>query len=551
MGISYLLINAWNSAQVELKGEYSPARVLALNEYTNSTPWWRIIFFIVFTPLPSLIYICLPETVNLDPPYLGMAYNKTFFGRFFLSYTMWCLLQMHMISERMPLLSLSKTHLVASAVTVAALSTGFELMYAKWIGFPVPYTIHMMAVPYVSLMFFAFAIIWYPHVRKNWGLLWKIADAVLICVCHGLVIVGYPLFYFFFQKMDGVESTAFSLVLPVLKTLYRVMFYYFCRSASGERITIVVVFNADLVNALFVNFCMQYQPSFTTTITLMFANAVQVVLIVRDIDSIRKKIALTARKIVDVRKNGKYSSKLPGERVATIEMLPRAADIFQRYTFDTVKAGPKRFTSDVNKHLQHCKKIMPEEFQAGPRASAMIQPIEPISEIEVLAPPSSTGPRTKSMDVTLSELEQLERKYASLVRKLMYASEFSILTAFAEVITPIVYSLYLFIVFHMLNRNYYSQIATMDSTHLAKTVLNVLLYSLVELTSFTVLTQTLKRRLDFSTLYQLAFVLDKYMIHVQTAIILWVFYTTQISLEHYGTDYTFKFAWLQSNSTTA
>ncbi|KAG6611943.1 Glucanase inhibitor protein 2 [Phytophthora cinnamomi] len=550
-----MLADAWNSAQVELKGEYSPARVLALNQYSTSTPWWRIIVLIILTPLPSLIYICLPETVDLAPPYRGMAHNKTFFGRFFLSYTMWCLLQMHMISERMPLLKLTKKKLVISAVTVAVLSTGFELLYAWWIGFPVPYTIHMMAVPYVSLMFFAFAIMWYPHVRQNWGLLWKIADAVLICVCHGLVIIGYPLFYFFFLKMHGIESSAFSLVLPVLKTLYRVMFYYFCRSASGERITIVVVFNADMVNALFVNFCMQYQPSFTTTFTLMLANALQVVLVVRDIDDIRKKIAATAREIVDVRNNDKYSSKLPGERVATFKMLSRAADIFQRYTFDTGKRGPnppQRFTaaqpSDVTKQIRQCKGIVPAEitnFRTGPRASAII---EPISELEVLVPAAPAGPRTTSMVETLSELEQFERKYASLVRKLMYASELSILTAYAEVITPIVYSLYLFIVFHMPNRNYYSQIASMDSARLAKTVLNVLMYSLVELTSFTVLTQTLKKRLDFSTLHQLAYVLDKYMIHVQTSIILWVFYTTQISLEHYGTDYTFKFAWLKSST---
>ncbi|KAG6611857.1 Glucanase inhibitor protein 2 [Phytophthora cinnamomi] len=552
MGVSQALINAWDFVQVELKGEYSPGRVLALNQYSTSTPWWRIIVLIILTPLPSLIYICLPETVDLAPPYRGMAHNKTFFGRFFLSYTMWCLLQMHMISERMPLLKLTKKQLVISAVTVAVLSTGFELLYAWWIGFPVPYTIHMMAVPYVSLMFFAFAIMWYSHVRQNWGLLWKIADAVLICVCHGLVIIGYPLFYFFFLKMHGIESSAFSLVLPVLKTLYRVMFYYFCRSASGERITIVVVFNADMVNALFVNFCMQYQPSFTTTFTLMLANALQVAVVVWDIDDIRKKIAATAREIVDVRNNDKYSSKLPGERVATFKMLPRAADIFQRYTFDAAKGGPKcapesvAIPSEVSNQLQL---VTPEEVsftQAGPRSSAII---EPISEHEAPVPAAPAGPRTKSMVKTLSELELLERKYASLVRKLMYASEFSILTAYAEVITPIVYSLYLFIVFHMPNRNYYSQIASMDSARLAKTVLNVLMYSLVELTSFTVLTQTLKKRLDFSTLHQLAYVLDKYMIHVQTSIILWVFYTTQISLEHYGTDYTFRFTWLHSNST--
>ncbi|KUF85085.1 hypothetical protein AM587_10008568 [Phytophthora nicotianae] len=521
MGLCRRIISAWDAIQIELKGTYSPDRVLALHDYTNSTPWWRIIAVVVLTPLPCLAYICLPETVNLSPPSLGMENNKTFFGRFFLSYTMWCLLQMHMISERMPLLSLSKKQLVISAVTVAVLSTGVELLYSWWIGFPVPYTIHMMAVPYVSLMFFALAIVWYPHVRQNLKLLWKIADAILICICHGLVIIGYPIFYYAFQKMgSGIERTAFSMVLPILKTFYRVLFYYLCRSASGERITIVVVFNADLVNALFVNFCMQYQPSFMTTAGLMIANALQVVLMTRDIDVIRDRIAQTARKILHLTKKEKSASNTLDDRVATLSMLPRAADIFQRYSFQNTKVDAQHAqqTSILNKQS---KTVVPLENSTSP-----------------------LGPATDIVVGARSELEQLERKYASLVRKLMYASEFSILTAYAEVITPIVY------LFHMPNRDYYSQIANMDSMHLAKTVLNVLLYSLVELTAFTVLTLTLKRRLNFSTLHQLVFVLDREMIHVQTAIILWVFYTTQISLTHYGTDYSFEFAWLESPTTT-
>ncbi|KAG1702012.1 hypothetical protein DVH05_010501 [Phytophthora capsici] len=233
MALWRFLISVWDAVQIELKGEYSPDRVLALYDYTNSTSWWRIIAFILLTPLPCLIYICLPETVNLSPPSLGMASNKTFFARFFLSYTMWCLLQMHMISERMPLLSLSHKQLVVSAVTVAALSTGVELVYAWWIGFPVPYTIHMMAVPYVSLMFFALTIVWYPQVRQNWSLLWKIAGAILICVCHGLVIIEYPLFYYAFQMMEpGFESTVFSMVLLIPKTFYRVLFFFFTNSVA-------------------------------------------------------------------------------------------------------------------------------------------------------------------------------------------------------------------------------------------------------------------------------------------------------------------------------
>ncbi|KAG1685256.1 hypothetical protein DVH05_009623 [Phytophthora capsici] len=517
MGLWRFLIRVWDTTQIELKGEYSPDRVLALNDYTNSTSWRRIIVLILLTPLPCLIYICLPETVNLSPPSLGIASNKTFFARLFLSCSMWCLLQLHMISSRMPLLPLSNRQLVVSAVTVAALSTGVVLFYAWWIGFPVPYTIQLLAAPYVSLMFFALAIVCYPHVRQNWGLLWKIADAILICVCHGIAIIEYPLFYYAFQKMEpGIESTAFSMMLPILKMFFRVLFYYFCRSASGERITIVVVFNADLVNALFVNFCMQYQPSLLTTVSLMAANALQVILMTRDIDVIRRRIAETTDEIIQLRKTDKYGSKLPGDRVLTFSMLPRAADIFSRYNFDTTKSGVIQTQLLVKKSVDWSQ----------PRKQSKTVPVCDLS--------AQAASRTSSMVETLSELEILERQYAVLVRKLMYASEFSILTAYAELITPIVYSLYLFIVFHMPNREYYSQISSMDSGHLVKTVLNVLLYSLVELGSFIGLTQTLKRRLNFSTIHQLAFVLDREMIQVQTALILWVFYSTQTSLEHYG-----------------
>jgi hypothetical protein len=87
----------------------------------------------------------------------------------------------------------------------------------------------------------------------------------------------------------------------------------------------------------------------------------------------------------------------------------------------------------------------------------------------------------------------------------------------------------------MPNRNYYTQFASMDNDKLAQTVLNVLLYGLVELTAFVTLNLILKRRLNFSALHQLAFVLDLQAVHVQSALILWVFYTTQISLDHYGT----------------
>ncbi|ETI41939.1 hypothetical protein, variant [Phytophthora nicotianae P1569] len=163
---------------------------------------------------------------------------------------------------------------------------------------------------------------------------------------------------------------------------------------------------------------MQYQPSFMTTAGLMIANALQVVLMTRDIDVIRDRIAQTARKILHLTKKEKSASNTLDDRVATLSMLPRAADIFQRYSFQNTKVDAQHAqqTSILNKQS---KTVVPLENSTSP-----------------------LGPATDIVVGARSELEQLERKYASLVRKLMYASEFSILTAYAEVITPIVYCTY-------------------------------------------------------------------------------------------------------------
>ncbi|KAE9168330.1 hypothetical protein PF004_g28534, partial [Phytophthora fragariae] len=50
--------------------------------------------------------------------------------------------------------------------------------------------------------------------------------------------------------------------------------------------------------------------------------------------------------------------------------------------------------------------------------------------------------------------------------------------------------------------------------------------------------------LRLSGLRQLAFVLEKQGEQVQTKLVFWVFYNVQATLQHYGSDYSFKFPWL-------
>ncbi|KAE9002835.1 hypothetical protein PR002_g17520 [Phytophthora rubi] len=84
----------------------------------------------------------------------------------------------------------------------------------------------------------------------------------------------------------------------------------------------------------------------------------------------------------------------------------------------------------------------------------------------------------------------------------------------------------------------------MDDQHLWNTIGNVMLYAFLQLVSLAFLFALLWQKLHVSAVRQLSFVLEKQGEQVQTKLVFWVFYNVQASLQHYASDYTFKFAWL-------
>lgn len=85
------------------------------------------------------------------------------------------------------------------------------------------------------------------------------------------------------------------------------------------------------------------------------------------------------------------------------------------------------------------------------------------------------------------------------------------------------------------NRIYYPQLATLDATNLLHTLLRILVYGFIELLSLLILDWLMWRKMKFSPMAQLAFVLEAQWKSIQAKLILWVLYTVQSSLQHYGT----------------
>ncbi|KAE9032715.1 hypothetical protein PR002_g9046 [Phytophthora rubi] len=143
------------------------------------------------------------------------------------------------------------------------------------------------------------------------------------------------------------------------------------------------------------------------------------------------------------------------------------------------------------------------------------------------------------------------RERAQFIRKsarVLFITEYIVLIEYAEVVLPIIYCLHEVIFFNMPNRAYYPALAKMTTADLLSSVLNVLVYSSLEFLSLVMALILLKHMLGFSTLWQLAFVLETQAAMVQSKLTTLFVYVMQVPLVHCGADFSFKCAWVQQGS---
>lgn len=69
-------------------------------------------------------------------------------------------------------------------------------------------------------------------------------------------------------------------------------------------------------------------------------------------------------------------------------------------------------------------------------------------------------------------------------------------------------------------------------------------YVALEILSFVVMHVALTWKFKLSALYQLAFVLETQVVQIQARLFFWIVFILQFTLQHYGVDFSFHFAWI-------
>ncbi|GLE02079.1 hypothetical protein PINS_up010917 [Pythium insidiosum] len=117
---------------------------------------------------------------------------------------------------------------------------------------------------------------------------------------------------------------------------------------------------------------------------------------------------------------------------------------------------------------------------------------------------------------------------------------------YTEVVTPFMYSVFSIVTFYLRNHAYYRHLQGSNTPRqFWSNCGQLLLYSSIELVSYVWMNIIMKRRLGgLSAFAQTAFVLETQWKMVQASLTFWITLALQYSLQHYGADFSFQFAWL-------
>ncbi|POM64250.1 Hypothetical protein PHPALM_20252 [Phytophthora palmivora] len=578
---------AWNALNVGHKGSFSAKRLLQLHnfiEHENQrcrSRWLWTVVMALWTPIPCLSVALLSETLPLTSPMAGPNANGFFWVRSWLvqgCYTYAVFLQ---VLHCIPILPQRYLVLIPISAMISAAHTAVHFVVASTLGFPVPFSSLVLDTPWI--MFIVAALWTYigPACRSSSQVHHQLKKLAIVIYASSSLAIIYPLFYYAFLVAKNYSHTQIMLtllVLPVIKLLEKLLLYRIT-SHIPDLQPVYIAFNVEVFNALFVSSCMRNATSTTVTISLM------------SVDFVGSSAALYGLRDL-MAQIDKMNAKM-GSLVKREQMLEIAAMILLNRPSEKVEVhqgtgGPNRdITRDlVSRQIKHqftasitplhavtsstenqrtnigkdvFKTIDLTALPTLPSKSPLKKSIASNNEVISFAPSTliSTGPtmttrhyKTPSIEI-INRLSSKEQQLFVLeASRVLRRVETLMIIEYTEVIVPVLYctAIYIAAVYYLPNRIYFSYLRDLSEAELASAVQSVLVYGTLQMLSFVLLIFALDRHFQLFPSIQLQFALSSEGKLVQSLLILWVMYVLQTSLDHVGTDYTFKFEWLRAHN---
>ena len=125
--------------------------------------------------------------------------------------------------------------------------------------------------------------------------------------------------------------------------------------------------------------------------------------------------------------------------------------------------------------------------------------------------------------------------------RLMFRTEMIVMIELVEVITPIIYAVWVTAIHFSANRPYVHGFEDTDENDYAQTMLNLGIYTFAEICTLVIFVTMLIRVYHMPTLQQMEYAVNKYKWFIIKTMCLWSLIVVWGRIEHTGNDYTFSF----------
>ncbi|TMW58162.1 hypothetical protein Poli38472_011750 [Pythium oligandrum] len=412
-----------------------------------------------------------------------------------------------------PRLDLRVYQVILVAFATATSATLFVYVLSSAVGFPVPFAVicaSLMGLPTAIVSMF---LVLRKTLRVDPKLKSDLDSHFLVFIGETMMTYIYPMYLSAFKSLTSIAQSAFTFVLPFIKLGLRNHFSRVLQGVDDVK-PVFVVFNVDLFSALYVTNCLQSSQSWTNTLLIMVVDLVQIVISLKDVQRLHKEIKTLAR--VD---------RFDGSLLDLCTMVAALPDV----------------RNEVEQRCSSIKVSPPGKYSVSSKSSRQIAAVSQVATSPSVA---TVQEATLAIGLQPAQRAQLVQK----ITKLLYTVEFVLLIEFAEVMIPIIYSMYLVVMTYLPNKSYYSQLADLDAYHLRESIAHVMLNASLEFLSFLLICWLLQRELRLPVLHLLAFALEEQRVLIQASLLSWSLYVNQQSLTHNGVDFSFRFEWLHAKT---
>ncbi|GMF41235.1 unnamed protein product [Phytophthora fragariaefolia] len=585
----------WNSIQVGHRGRYSVERLLAFQEYYQRTSPGHafIVCFLALTP--PFVIGTLVEFIPLKSPEEGWKANYNFWIRLYASSLAIAFGGVYQVKEVIEPSVLSTVKSVFVAVGTCTCYVGLTMAVAILWKFPIPFGFVMSIGPFIGIYVVLLTLSIGPGVLANSpNLRQQLSSQLLVIAAQGILGIAYPTFAAIFNLLPRYGQTAFIFVLPIIKFSIK-QFVAETSTHLHEYVGLTVLLSVDVCNVLYVAICVQTAVSPVTSGLLIAADGFFVLMALRSIyyqseitQARRRSLSMnsalppTLNYIRNLRAllrevfQSPTSSVIPRVPIRIRAPFPLPLSVESKTFLNELEQDCRR--NSIGTGIRKEMPSNPKKSSSVPRgrnikthnnecnSSRIIMSSSKASSHDYLLTPSAkhvgtcstyvkstlvhqlsggtptpiSNSRSKSRAITRMTSREESYHQAVVIESIqdslqaLFHSEYVVMAEFIEFVIPMLYGIYLAVLYHLPAAAYYPHTRTLTAEKFASTEMNIMLYAGVEFASFIGVNMLLQRKFGFSPLYQLAFVCETHVRIIQSHLIIWVIYVLQVSLVHNG-----------------